>query len=707
MFAVCLRRGLFLCAMLGATSPTFASSSDTMPPECKDEHSNGQTAMSKLIADGADFSAIEQYGPILDDMLAQYAEDDVCRFYFSMGMFNMLTTTQKLVEAEYLLESMYAKQIGSVAAGQTSVDNWYESRLRKIGVTDVAAVRASRYLNEGKEYLATLVASLNAQADREEKVVPFGRFAFVGGQAAIFTLYDFATDQHGELVMDDHGQPRVIAGSIQMARERLLNLAVRIAQEFMEWRPALYFGEDSHWYGSFWRSLGFDKEPSPRELKEQSYFDQIRMIEAGLERLRADKTPTLRLRAAMIKKSRAIVESELNALKNTEIGLWAAPFVPVGMYVGGAMLAQSGWFAALPAGTTSGTFVGGSLASAANISAAATAGIMLTSATAGANAGVNEASHADAPFRFARILDQIVHSTIANMPQAGLFPVQVGVTVYGAKQLLIGSKWLMAQGAQYYAAASQAGVSGTLANVGRFAWNLPSMTLQLPQKFASHVIAAWWQQPKVMAVHYGADIVLTLVYEVGYRQFFLDGSSKFYYQDKDGKTHFNNQSLYSISSTLILSPISKPITLIPSFGGRWLAYRGMTLFTSVISHLIISGSVDETRLVFDSIYFGTAGTAFGEIDRMFKMSDFVKDQPAHRQFALLILFKALLINPVERPLRIFLQDHAVGGNLSGLETVREEIAKYMGVDLDGFSDEELEKALAQAQLDVRASTLPK
>ncbi len=707
MLACSSLRKLIVFATMSMALPSFASdtsanSSSKIPEECIQAISDGRNEMAQLIASGTDFSTPATFGPILDEKLSAFDEDDLCRFYFSSGMFEMLTTAQQNIEAEYQLETMYKNEIGKNEKIDADLDRWYESRLRRLGRSDFASIQANRDSEAGRALVSKLVSTLKGQADRENKVVPFGRFAFVGRQAAMFTLYDFDRETDDSLSLDENGDPKLVSGSLQDAREKLLRHAVKIAQDFMEWRPALYFGEDSHMYGALWRSLGLDDSRSPREIKELSYFDQIRMIEIGLDRLKANSTPLLRLRSAMVKKSRAVLEIELQALRQTEIGIWAAPFVPVGMYVGGAMLAQTHWFAALPATTTSGTFVGGSLGSAANVSAGATAAVMLTTATAGAIAGVTEADQADGPFKFARVLDHMVHSVISSMPQAGLFPVQVGVTAYGAKQVFIGSRWMMSRGAHYYSAASKLGVSGTLGEIGRFSWQLPSMTLQLPQKFASHVIAAWWQQPKLMAVHYGADIVLTLIYEVGYRQFFLDGTSKFVYEDKDGVQHFNKQSLYSISSTLLLSPISKPITLIPSFAGRWLAYRGMTLFTSVVSHLIISGSVDEKRLAFDTLYFGTAGTAFGEVDRMFKMSDFVDDQPPHRQFALLILFKALLINPVERPLRIFLQDYAVGGNLSGLDSLRAEVAKYVGIDLNGFSDEELEMALTQAHQDVRA-----
>ncbi len=103
------------------------------------------------------------------------------------------------------------------------------------------------------------------------------------------------------------------------------------------------------------------------------------------------------------------------------------------------MPVKSTWFLALPAETASFTFVGGSLAIAANSSAAISLLVISSSSVSGASAAYLDYKSRKAqnlPFSVADTLDYIVGAVYQSFPFAALMPVVVGSFFYSAEALV-------------------------------------------------------------------------------------------------------------------------------------------------------------------------------------------------------------------------------------------------------------------------------
>src|SRR5690606_4542234 len=118
------------------------------------------------------------------------------------------------------------------------------------------------------------------------------------------TLYDYELDGNGTLLRDGRAEVRLSPGSLSRAASSLWEHARKAAEEYLNYQPSAYFGEDSYMYGSFWRALGLDDGPSIREIKESGYLKRLRMYLGYAERLRVRTEPFRKLYELALQKQR-------------------------------------------------------------------------------------------------------------------------------------------------------------------------------------------------------------------------------------------------------------------------------------------------------------------------------------------------------------------------------------------------------------------
>lgn len=685
-------------------------SATEIPDDCRQNYEDGLRSIHTLIERPEGLQDPSEYGPLLDGMSRESADSPLCNFFWSMGSLDGAHVFQQQIIWEWYLELHDLPRRVADPRAKALWSDYFSTRFAHAGIAPEPVMAVLENADQFEHHLNQFIDAQKAIADSEGRAVPWGRFVFLGKDLPVHSLYQFQFDELGadiRLLRDEQSNLVLASGSWQNAAVSHYNRAYQIADAYLHWEPGLFFGKDSFFNGAFWRGIGWDKSPSIREEMEDAAFRGMVQIRNSLRRMRLSADPVLALEGAMVKKQRAVLESELAAYNRTERALWAAPLIPLGIYGGGVLLAHSGLFTALPTATASFSYVGvgstltSTFAVAQNMAAATSLLAITGYAGLGTYAALSDWYQSDenTPYNFSRALDRIVHAGVNSFPLAAIAPVQFGAAVLGGKQLWMGGRWLLSQGVKLGGAATQAGVRGSLQQLGQLAWKLPGQVVRLPGQFVQQVLMAWWRQPKLLAIHYATDLAISGVFDIGYRQVFLDGEDKFIYVGKDGKRHINRQALYSVAGTVIVSPLAKPIIMIKSFSGRWLAFRSLNITTSVLMQLAISGAIDTRRLTFDQAYASTISTGLGEIDRAIKLAPLVQNLPAHKQFALLLIIKALVMKPIENPIKIYLQDRYVRGEIQPLQAFRELVRDSLQFDLDGFSDDEIEQALQAAGRD--------
>jgi len=684
---------LFLLASTGFAQETLYSKIK-IPQACESDYQNGNTFLKHLVQQGFDLGDRSQTITTLDKALSAYPEDDECRFYFSVGMFDAQGLLQQIVTLEYFLEIQNAENQG--ALGQfTGIEELYQSRFQKLGLDSSLIVKLKQNVPLRSEAIGKLSLTLNAIAEQKNEAVFLGRFVFLGAPFAPMTLFDYVFDTNGKIKKGDNNQELITEGSYPRAAKANFERAIEVAKQYLDWRPSLFFGEDSFWRGAWWMYFGTSYEKSLREVKNDGYFDLFSKHFSFARKLRLNTEQFRKIHQLMLDKERATLSREIGTYEKMYRYRWAPLFVPVGMYVGSALLIKSSWFVALPANTSSFTFVGGGLATASNASAAISLLTMSSYSTMGARAAYldyqTRKTHG-LPFSIADTLDFIVVATYQSFPLAAITPVIVGSSVYSAHESLLAARSLLSSAASAGQTIQTLGFEGSLQAAKSYIFQIPGRLVTLPQFLAQKWLESWYKNPKILISSYGADILMTLLFDCGYRQMNLKGKDVCVWKDETG-AHLNSQFLYSVTSTIIVGGISKPVTLIPSFGLRWVTYRGVTLLSGVLSQLLVSGKIDSRRLVFDQVYGAGPSTIKGEFERYVRMSDWVQNRPMAQQTLLIIALRALVLSPIESPIKIYFLDRFVKGQLKPIQELKELMKDVVHLSVDDFDDSALEQAI--------------
>jgi hypothetical protein len=692
-----LRVGLVFISFLSwkAVANETLYSKIPIPNRCESDYEKGNQLLPQWVNQGFDLGNRNETISKLDSAMAEYSANNPCRFYFSVGMFDAQALMQQMATLEYFLELKYS-QDEKTNNSLRDLKQLYRIRFQKLGLESSVIESLDQNADLINESLQNLISRLNSVADQKDESVFFGRFVFVGKQFdRLMTLYDYALDSNGNFKTDTHNQPILEEGSYSKIAKTNFYHAVAVAKDYLQWKPSLFFGADSHWRGAWWRYFGSPYEKSLLEIKQEGYDKLFLRHISFAKNLRIDTKEYYKIYQLMLDKEKATLSRELDTYEKIYKYRWAPVLVPVGMYAGSALLVKSSWFLALPTEAASFSFVGGGLASAANASAAMSLFTLSTYTAFGAKAAYTDYQTRKVqglPFHVADALDYIVGATYQSFPLSAILPVLVGSSVYSAHETLLAAKNLLSATMSVGQTIQTLGLEGTIQATKSYLIQTPGRLISLPQFLAQKWLESWYKNPKILLSSYGADILMTLIFDCGYRQLNLEGKDVCVWKDEKG-AHFNSQFLYSLNSTVIVGGISKPVTLIPSFGLRWITYRGVTLLSGVLSQLIVSGAIDSRRLTFDQVYGAGPSSIKGELERYVRMSDWVQSRSVAGQTALIIALRALVLSPIESPIKIYFLDRFIKGQLKPVQDLKTLIKDVAYLSIDDFNDFEVEQAL--------------
>ena len=681
-----------------ATKPTKSPFSQlVVPDECTEAYQQGLKEHQEAILSGYDFKTYESRIAFYEKVVADGPTTEDCQFYTSLGLHDAQSTVRLQTLQEFMLEYRMAKEEGTFDTKRWgSLLGHYHSRLEAIGLDEPSDLK-SLMSDESviRQSNDQLTKALNEIADERDEAVPFGRFLFVGQHSAGFTAYDFTFDEDGTFQTDDSGREQLAPGSYQRSAARLFASAIQNAKEYLDWHPSIFFGDDAHWRGSIVRYFQSNPEPTVREIKEDMYLGSMNSYLKQARQLRLNTEPFSNMYRTMLHKQTAVLERDVAAYERVEKAKWAAPLVPVGMYFGAALLVKTGWALAIPAETAAFSYLGGSLAYAANSSAAVSLSVIGGYAGVGAIQAWQARQQSAArgqPFNLTTAADLITFASLESFHLAAVAPVVFGGLALGGQQGWVAGRSLLTNSIQSGRLIAQTGLRQNVANFKHFLVQLPGRVVRMPGIYARQWLTTWWKEPKLLFTYYGADVLITVGYECGYRQVSRQGDRKCWYRDQNGELKVNHHFLYKLGTSMIISPLAQPLILIPGFGKRWIAYSAFYAFADLMVHLSVSGSVDWDRYAFDRMFTNSVGTVVGEINRSFMMSDFVRSKSVPSQIGLIILFRVLAIRPVTMPLDLALFEAYEEGRIGDLAVFRELIEEHALIDLTEYSDGQIQEA---------------
>ena len=455
----------------------------------------------------------------------------------------------------------------------------------------------------------------------------------------------------GAIQTDDQGNPILEEGRFFKIARTTYNEAFKVAKEYIEWQPSIWFGEDSWVYGGFWRWIGVDDGPSIREIKEESYFKLFEQHLRYVRGLGIKLDAFYDLQKTMLQKQSAFIERDIAVLKKVRTGVAMAPLVPVAMALGGAGLGYVG-LSSLNAGTASFTLASsGSFFSAINVSALATAAPILFASTKGAfSARKYLREHPEQRTNAATILaDQVFVSAVSAIPLAVVTGTASGAVPAGIKTVFV-------QGAQFLTSAR-----------GMFAY-LKTLTpkqlglemLKMPVHMYRAWAKSWWKinpatgakvlNKKLLAL-YGAGNTVGIIAEFVDRQFLRENADEKFFVD--GK--INQVSKFAILNGLIMGALGTPIITRKNLIERFLLWRVLDVVGNVGITYAVTGKVDRNYVNFNFLYYSSVGFAMGEGQRVLELSLLNSNMKVGSAFALMTALKFATIFPKTSIRNFFLE----------------------------------------------------
>lgn len=574
-------------------------------------------------------------------------------------------------------------------------------------------------------------------AQKFEQAIPFGRFLFVsGGSTEPLTIFQYLLNEEGKIATNKKGEVvTTVEGSYQERANKLWDMAVEVAEEYVAWEPAVFVGEDSFLYGAFWKGdMGFfdslsqgykevwgsitgkkvekpyEEQKSIREIKEEGYLERMRLVIRAAERINLKTKSFYQLYTHMLKKQKAYLERDINLLTVAQVGTALSPLVPLGMALGSMGLTgtlattttvEGTAITVMPLGmsttallgsASSFKLVGGSLAIVANVSAGLALSPMVYYAYRGWSSYQENLEDSGKDFSFSAAMDHIIGATVTSIPIALTLPPLVSSVVFTGKSLYLGLEWVVKGGAGAFSTMGEVGVMNYL------------------KKVPGNIMRGWlkaWSDKPILKIKCLADITGGIAAEVITRQYAANAGwtkkeEAMWYYDDDGKFNLNKQGVFTIAATISMNILLKPIWAIKSLGGRFMVERfasitaGMVLSVMINSALEGKAEVDWSRLGFDQIYYSTVGNINREIERAFTFSSFLQNKSAFTQLALSILFKQVL-RFTQTPLRNALMSAYIEGDDEAIQSLKDFLSTDFNVDMEEISHEEIRKIFKQLE----------
>lgn len=610
-----------------------------------------------------------------------------CAHEFAMGLFDARHVYEQRLMLEYGLELWYESNVlSNREAAIASIKRQFRKRFRRADIDEGVIERFDETSEFVLENIPEYVKDLKQMAWDKQRAMTHGRFVFTQNHRhKPFTLYEYERRSNGAIIVTSKGDLFIEKGTYQKAAERLWHSLERVAKEYLAWQPSVFFGQDSYWYGAFWRFFG-SGERSLREVKEQGYFNRVAQIVRYADDLNLEMKPFRKIQNLMLAKERAYLERDIKIYRRTFYSLLAAPLVPVGIAVAAPLFSGAG-FTAL-SGASSFQLASASMYTAANASALVSLGAIATFAGLGSYNAIRGYLNSDknSPYRFALAMDQIVGATVQSFPLAAALPPIVGSGIKGAQVLALELKALVTNSYNVFKAARALGFRGSLSQ-------LPKLGLEGARWWAR----TWWKHRRVLGFNYLANNICVVVFEVYSREFILDDEHSFFPVDENGNRQwfnwreYNEQAMVSIGTYAVYGLFSQPALKFNSLLGRVAYAQLLTLGAVSLTQLGLNGGLNLDRHKFELMYGLTYGRWRSEMLRPVFLSDFVTRNAA-RQTALTVLM-GLVLGFSETPMRNHILDEYIHYGITPAQFFREKALDLFSINISDITDEELEQAM--------------
>lgn len=432
------------------------------------------------------------------------------------------------------------------------------------------------------------------------------------------------------------------------------------AQEFLDWIPSMWFGEDA-----------FVRGVLRKDHEDNLYFAKVNgafsLFEAQMNTARGlglDMAPYYKIQEIMHQKQFAIEDRDMQTMKAVRVSVCFAPLVPLGMAAGAGGL----------------VYVGVSATTAANIAGVSALG------TSAVLTGIQMNRMKNQPG--VTLADRVFLPLVTSFPAAAIVPALVGgVPALGKYLFLEGATFLrhIQVGYRYLRLNGSTGVANLLSSAPKF----------LLRKW----VAAWWKPgvglDKSMLAIYLANNASTFLAEYVDREFFKERpEDKFWVEGG-----VNKKSLYRLVPTAITGLVAAPLLTTKNFFERFIAWRMIDFASSTTMTFLVNKTVDKKFVSFEVIYGSTASTGLGEVDRVVSLA--IKDsglQPQNK-FLLQTLYRLATVFP-KTGLKNFFLDHYMRGDMAvDPHMLRKLLQSDMRLELNGFDDEELLEAFESLKTD--------
>lgn len=696
-----------------------------IPAQCTDGYQQGYdlfiTSLSKRI------SVLERENFYLE---AQKKVIEDCQFSFLLGLFDGQNIFLQRLVLEFGLEIDQALQSGGDDREQTIDDltRYFKYRVDLAGLDPEIIGRIDIHSAEFNEMLVSFKEKMSKVAQDLGMAVPFERFVFVsGGRIEPYTSAEYVRDEDGKISFDQDGATVTVkTGTWQQAGNRIFQAAVDLGQEYLAWRPAMLWGEDSFVSSSLNSDVNYEKtsffgflggklekwtttaaqfygisdknavaeKESLREIKESYYFNTMAKYISEAKKIDLNVTSLVKMQKQMIDQQRSILDRNITIIKGAIIGTFLAPFVPIAMHamgkgigavasytVSGEVVATAFGLAdgALMSSAVSFKLVGGSFGLAANISAATALSPLIYFGYKGLSAYEEQRKIDNAQFSLSNAYDYVLSATINAVPLSVILPASLGAALFTGKTAVLSVEWLLRGGTQ---------VIGQIGEVG-----LKHFFGSIPGSVARAWLSGWRKQP-ILIVTMILDVAMGAYFEISTREFmahhkWAKESSRFYLKQEDGSTKWNEDAMFSLYSSAALNVILRPIWTIKHLGGRFVVER----FTASIIGAIISlkdHSKGWKRVEFDQMYFSVTGNITREMERGLTIDAAVQNSSGVKRLGLLGLNMIIKwsLSLAKTPLKNMLMDAYMKDDSSMYEQIKEHFETNYGIDMREYTDEE-------------------
>lgn len=535
------------------------------------------------------------------DMLIRTVRKD-CHLEYSLGLADAQLLVLKNILAEYSLEIdyLYKLDISPRVNKRNYRINYlrdlfdiYEKRLEKINID--SNILNSFYFGSKnyKQVLNEVTTNLASKARKDKGLIKLGRFVFTGHIDRPLTLYNYEIGFYGKIVFKTGYEPNVIKGTYQLLIEQNLDALYKVVREYSRWRPGMVISTDSFFYGS-WENI-YGEQINPRVAKENGFADLVTLlinraiklkVKVYAHKLDSDgsfnsehnsigqhffflKDLFFKMQLGRIERDAKLFATLAKRMKQA---IWQ---VPLGLAIG----------------TWSGIRYGYSLITAKNITAAISLGTMATYAGINTYHAYQEAKTQKLPFNASNLIDVAVTSSILSVPLAAAAPTVFHMSASFFKSLAISTIELTS-----------------------LEWSTVKQVLNT--KVTTEVLKSWWK--KEVLVNIGVDTAANIIFQLSYREYYLQGNQRFFQRDKNGNwIGINPNAKYSLVGGVIFSFFALPVLRVKNIILQQLLYR-MVALSSGYTFMAVSGiyngqAIDYNKLQFDAL-FGAASTPINVLE---------------------------------------------------------------------------------------------